>query len=129
MPPWSRVGTEQALAGEEAGRQLDLELPDRLALALGEVAHAGVGEVDVLLQARRHLGRCRFDGRAADQDVAFPLVEVGGVAAHPLLAALANVLEDLANDAAGVSLAAGRLLRRPFEILDRHLRCPSVPSW
>src|SRR3546814_4148249 len=42
----------EALTGEEAGRQLGLELPHRVALALGEVANAGKGEVDILLQAR-----------------------------------------------------------------------------
>src|SRR3546814_23187 len=105
---------------------LGLEPRHGVALALGEVAHPRVGEGDIFLQAGRYLRCGGCDGVGRDDDLALPPVEFGGIAAHLRLAAIADAVQDFADDATGVGFAGGRLLGGLLQLLDCHLRSPST---
>jgi hypothetical protein len=66
---------DQFLAGEQAGRQLGLELGKAGALGFGEFAHPFIGEPQIVAQALRHLFRRRRDLVARDHDVTGPAVK------------------------------------------------------
>ena len=107
------------MAEPDAAQRLDLEVRERLELALREVAHARLREGDVAAQVLGKRGRGRRDLVGADQErVRRPAVEVERPLAHGLLAAPLDVGEQLGDGPP--DLLAGRGGRRggrPLEVV------------
>ena len=91
-----RADRHVAVAEPDAAQRLDLEVRERLELALREVAHARLREGDVAAEVLRKLGRGRRDLVGADQErVGRPPVEAKRPVAHGLLAPPLDVREQL----------------------------------
>jgi hypothetical protein len=113
-----------------ARQRLDLDVPHRGALVLGEVFHLRLGELDVLDVARAQLRKALADlGVGEPVVVPVPRVEFLRELAHRGVAARGDVGEDALDDAAHLGVL-GRDRRRVPSALQptRHGVSPSLCS-
>ena len=100
------------MAEHDAGQRLDLDVPHRRALVLGEVAHLRLRELDVVDVARRELGQAAADlGVGEAVVVAVPAVELDRQLAHGLVAAGLDVGEHRLDRGADLGVVLGDCAR------------------
>jgi hypothetical protein len=115
-----RVHGDEALPGDEARRELGLELHHARELSLGETPDAIVGEADVALYLLRHGFRRGRDLGLRYDDITLPTIQGLREVQCPLFAALLDVAQHSGDDLASVVLPRSRRLRRLLEISHGH---------
>jgi hypothetical protein len=111
-----RVHGYVLVAENDAGKRLDLDIPERVPLDLREIAHLRLGEFDILEITIGQLRETGFD-LVFFQAIAFaiPLVELDGEFAHGRVSAFRNVGERLFHHGADSRV----LFRDQFDIPPR----------
>ena len=111
---------DQALSGDQAVDQHDLELLHRIPLAPGEVPDPLAGEADVLLHRLRQAGFGPAQSLFADDDVVGPAVQALGDGTGRVLAAGLDLLEQRRDDPGRLRVTGSWGLQGGFQMDDGH---------
>ena len=114
------VDRDVAVAGDQAGDDLDLGVQHRRLLRLGEAAHVVMREADIVAEALGHLLGGGGNLVGGDDDLALPFVELCGVVPGLGVATGLDLVEDALHRGAHIGFAGGGGLLRLLEISDRH---------
>ena len=134
-----RIHRDVAMAEDDAGQRLDLEIAHRFFLLLGEVAHLRLGELDVVEIALGDLADRALDLLRGELEARRrPVVELFGQVAHGGFAAGFNVGENFFDRLAhlGVRRLDGARVHSALEgashgdllVLGRHCRAASASA-
>ena len=107
-----------AMAEPDAGQRFDIEVGERGALSLRELAHLLLGEGDVLLELVGHGGRGGVELPVLDEEpLRRPAVEPERPVAEGILAAALDVVEDARHRGANVRARLRRRQRRALQVV------------
>jgi hypothetical protein len=106
------------VAENHAGQCLHLDIAQRVALDLGEIANLSLGEADVIEIARGHLPHAGLHLIVAETEFTrIPLIEFARILAHGVIAALLDIRQQILDDLPHLCRVL-RILLRADALLD-----------